>query len=499
MKPTLVRIGLAALAAAASFPAFAFFGNSGTLDIYEYVNDRNGHYFITGDFNERSTLGKPGSGWHATGYRFSAFLPGAIGTGGLGNGVDVCRFYAPGPDTHFFTASTVECGLLRGNRWGWDFEGVPFRAAVPAGGTCAAGSAPIHRLYNNRFELNDSNHRYVFDDALRAQMAGQGWTDEGVVFCTAFASIVAAQSFSVAASAIRPVAECVNEELNRGACIAMNAIPASLPAHVVNWVPPFYVTQGPQWSNAFSDLTGSDGDLHTAQPASATAAILANSFVQLYNFGEPRASAGMHVSSLDAMGALASIEPLYQFSTRPPAAGSADARVFPWRLPRGNMMEVSFGLTMKTARRANAQSHAYGAPMVELRDVKSGDAIDVTMLTFATFAPGDFVGQMDPVTRNVIVSTSFRDRATFGNRIAGNFIACDGAGACGSSVPTAFRFRMTKEDFARVVAMARESNHALSADVNDYLLVNFRFRTGILGQADVGAALSGLALDVYGY
>ena len=489
-------LGLAAFATSAS----AFLIDIDTTDVQEYVNDLTGHYFLVSEAYEKQFIdsGSAGPGWHPTGHRFSAYAVTSTRLVPVSRGSPVCRFYAGGPNTHFFTASTYECDLLRTNGWGWTYEGIHFRAETPVNGVCASGLAPISRLYNNRFQFNDSNHRYVAEPALRDGMVRQGWTDEGVVFCSSRVSYSPMKSFTAEATAIRPVAECENEDANLGSCIGMNGLSASLPTHIVNWVPPTYVTHGPQWSQAYADLTGSEGDVFTAQPADDTPAVLAHSFVQRYPFASSGVG-GMHVSSVDAGSPLASVEPLYQFSTRAPAAGAADARVFPWRAPRENFLDVSFNLTVKTARRADPQSHAYGAPMIEFRDTRSGGAIDVTMLTFATFPSGSFVSAMDPTTGNVFVSTSFTESTTFGKRLSGDFISCDGNGACASTGRNLFQFRISKDDFAKIVSMARGSNPTLSQDVNDYLLVNFRFRSGILGNADLGDSLDGLGIGIYGY
>jgi serine protease len=39
------------------------------------------------------------------------------------------------------------------------------------------------RLYNNRYALNDSNHRFTTDQLLYQQMTSPGWIGEGAVMC----------------------------------------------------------------------------------------------------------------------------------------------------------------------------------------------------------------------------------------------------------------------------------------------------------------------------
>jgi Repeat of unknown function (DUF5648) len=486
----------AALACSLAAPASAFNLNPDDIvDVLEYVNDYTGHYFLVSEDFEKRALdsGAAGPGWHPTGHLFDFYASYSSA------GSDVCRFYAPAPNSHFYTANVDECSLLRSHpELGWIYEGVHFRADTPVNGACAAGRTPIYRLYNNRFQFNDSSHRYVAETSLRDQLVDGGWIDEGVQFCARIAVFSPTKQFAATSGAVRPLAECANEDLNLGSCIAMNGLPASLPTRVVDWVAPLYVTRGPQWSQAFTGLTGFDGDVFTNQSAFDTNAILAHSFVQKYDFATSPAM-GFHVSSLDSLTPLASIEPLYQFSTREPAAGVADARVFPWRLPRENYIDLSFTLAVKTARRSDPQSHAYGAPMVEFRDTRGGGSIDVTVLTFATFPPGDFVSVADPSTGNVFVSTSFGDHQSFGTRVSGDFISCDGQGPCSNAGFANFDFRITKDDFARILAMASTVNPALSQDVNDYLLVNMRFRNGILGSADLGDSINSLGISIFGY
>ena len=92
----------------------------------------------------------------------------------------VCRFYAGGPNSHFYTANTSECQWLRSleaqNRSAsagkafldWGFETIAFWALVPENGQCAAGTTPVYRAYNHRAAKNDSNHRFMPDERIRA-------------------------------------------------------------------------------------------------------------------------------------------------------------------------------------------------------------------------------------------------------------------------------------------------------------------------------------------
>jgi len=57
---------------------------------------------------------------------------------------------------------------------GWSLEHVAFTIPLPdASGNCAPGLAPIYRLYNNRWRVNDSNHRYAASVTERERTVSQ--------------------------------------------------------------------------------------------------------------------------------------------------------------------------------------------------------------------------------------------------------------------------------------------------------------------------------------
>ncbi len=58
---------------------------------------------------------------------------------------------------------------------------------VGIAGTCPVWTQPVYRVYNNGFASNNSNHRYMVDPVLYAQMVAKGWSDEGVVMCAPLA------------------------------------------------------------------------------------------------------------------------------------------------------------------------------------------------------------------------------------------------------------------------------------------------------------------------
>jgi hypothetical protein len=177
-----------------------------TVEVVEFYNSNLNHYFVTAGEGEARSIdsGSAGPGWARTGQRFSAF---ALPTGAASSadgGVPVCRFYALGPNSHFYTANAAECTSLRdlekteraklpagANYEGWAYEGVAFHAELPnASGSCRDGTNPVTRAYNNRYLNNDSNHRFIVGDHVKSVMNAQGWSSEGIAFCAANAAQV---------------------------------------------------------------------------------------------------------------------------------------------------------------------------------------------------------------------------------------------------------------------------------------------------------------------
>jgi Repeat of unknown function (DUF5648) len=148
--------------------------------IYEFYNTGLKHYFRTSSAAEAAAIdgGSAGPNWMRTGDNFYAYI---AGSGSPGS--DVCRFYTFGANSHFYTAFASECASLKSPSSGWTYEGLSFRIPLPVASTCASGTIPVYRLYNNRFAFNDSNHRFTVDAANVAPLQAQGWIYEGVAFC----------------------------------------------------------------------------------------------------------------------------------------------------------------------------------------------------------------------------------------------------------------------------------------------------------------------------
>jgi len=147
-----------------------------SVDVIEYYHADWDQYFITAIPEEIARL-DDGSvvGWARTGRQFKAYPLGAS------QGVTVCRFFsiAAAPrSSHFYTPFPTECATVMANA-DWLLEGNVFRIDVPASnGTCASGTVPVYRVYNNG-QGGAPNHRYTVDASVRAQMIAQGWIPEG--------------------------------------------------------------------------------------------------------------------------------------------------------------------------------------------------------------------------------------------------------------------------------------------------------------------------------
>jgi hypothetical protein len=162
-----------------------------TSTVVEYYSEKLDHYFITA--GSEAAILDAGSAFQRTGQRFKAWLNAADAPA---SAVPVCRFHATGPNSHFYTGDPGECQMLKALEQkeksalpkdrpyeGWQYEGIAFHALMPVNGSCPAATTPVHRFYNNRWQQNDSNHRFTVTPEMRFVMS-QGWIDEGVVFCS---------------------------------------------------------------------------------------------------------------------------------------------------------------------------------------------------------------------------------------------------------------------------------------------------------------------------
>ncbi len=156
---------------------------NGEMRVEEFHNVNFRRYFLTSRASDKTIIdsGLAGPGWSRTGYAFNSYtLPGPAELRPATQ-APVCRFFFPAILTHFFSAETAECSVVRG--YGTIDEGIDFWITRASGTACPAGHLAITRLYNNRWRENDSNHRYTTSRSLTASLVQQGWIDEGVVMC----------------------------------------------------------------------------------------------------------------------------------------------------------------------------------------------------------------------------------------------------------------------------------------------------------------------------
>jgi serine protease len=179
----------------------------------ELYNTILNHYFYTNRTNgelEVIERGGAGPGWVRTGIEFETALSQYTQT------LTFFRFYGSptiGPNSHFCTTDPAEADTLRAlqaatpdGQQRWNYEGIlhaPVFRFLPdsdprreftfekrgcvIGGATPPMASRIFRFYNNGAQRGiDSNHRFVYerDDGTMEKMTSEGWTREGIVFCS---------------------------------------------------------------------------------------------------------------------------------------------------------------------------------------------------------------------------------------------------------------------------------------------------------------------------
>ncbi len=461
------------------------------VKVQEFVNEETGRRFLTADSAEAKILlsGQVGTGWRATGvlFSFSPLLPLK----------DVCRFYAPARNAHFYTLNEFECAFLKNNDVGWRFEGIAFQAAPPDSEVCPNR---VYRLYG------EGTHRYTANDRTRSQLVKQGYIDEGTAFCANSVSVLPYASYELTSGPIMSTAECENEDENLGACVALNQT-RKLP-FVYDWVLPA-LPSGPYHHPSMAwRLTGVDGILHSsiADPGQVTS----HSFVQLPPIDGYRSGFGIYVNGRDFSAdtpvaeRLMSINPIYQFRTRAPQAGETDRRLRPWSDARfTRSLQLSFYLRVAHVRRSDSGAHAISHPVIELLDTKSGRNLYITIGVAQTVPlvtrPEDDYFAFDSGTGKVIVSTSFRSNPSFGTVQTGQtfFCAADATNHTCDANPGYFSMLLTASDITAIVRKARTLDPALSPRIADYAIDNFSFNNELLNNAELGVYLADYTLRLY--
>jgi Repeat of unknown function (DUF5648) len=491
--PRRLRDFLAAAVLCASPSAGAFLINiPPVVTVVEYKNVVIDHYFMTADPGEMAALesGAAGAGWIRTGFGFSAYAY-PYPAGQAFGAVWVDRFHGTpgiGPNSHFFTADQAESASLKGPATGWTYEGTAF-AIHAANGSCSSGMTPVYRLYNNRWMFNDSNHRYVTRASERAAMVAAGWIDEGVRFCSANAVELPFRTFAIdmpLAGNIHPSAECEDEALHLGPCLAINNLP----------VPQTLRENSPADLYALLPYTGVASNYAFApRPTATVAELVRDVFVQGGGY-----YIGLHVDTRSRGASIfSSVNPLYQFRTDA-GDGGVDPRFFPWAtgLPFETQLSISESLGLARLNLRSPGSHAYGHPPLEFIDRRSGLHLYFTVLAYSTTAPSeaDYLAR-DVATAKVIVGTAHRPGAGAYGRSVGASTAFTHSGyAAGSGTPLGgtFDFRIDRAEFQRVVDAARQLEPALSPDPADYLVDNFHFNNEVYGDGEIGLNLAHVTL-----
>lgn len=458
--------------------------------VVELYNTSTGHYFMTLDPAELAGIdaGKAGPGWVRTGYTFTAFPNPPL----LNTFADVTRFYSRLSNSHFFTADSGEAAGLIGNPASeWKSEGRRFSILVPDGaGQCLRGLVPVYRFYNGRFAFNDSNHRFVTSAAERQRMRDKGWIDEGARYCAISAGEVPIKEFSIRPSqwgrfAVRPSAECEDESINIGPCIAVNNL--RTPDKLVRIAPP--VAPGAPSGFEYSERTGVYAyDAYVVDTSLPQASAAADVFVQ-----QTDAAIGLHVDTLHrGPNSLSSVNPLYQLHNSS-GPGLRDDRFFPFGAYASDVeLALSFELSVRRLALRGTDSAAYGHPTLEFVDVKSGHHVYFTVLTYGTVPDSDYLA-VDTSTGKVIVGTAFRPNASYGRSLGDNWLPIRDGFDDPNQGPAnhgRFEFRMTRDDFRKVIADARRLDPAISTDPADYLLDNFHFNNEVAGDGEIGLWLT---------
>ena len=466
-----VRSCLAAVAfAIASLPTLcAAQAADPVVFVREFVNTITGHYFMTASDTEAAGIeaGAAGPGWQSTGYEFVAAPYDAA---------PVCRFYAPAPtNSHFYTADPAECDFLKTHDTGWQYEGIAFQIEVPTNGVCGAGRTPVTRMYNNRAAALDSNHRFTIDERVVAEMRARAWVVEGVAFCTLSSTFTLRAFNNFLAPFAAPSPYCPASTVlgpNPETCIALYGL-LEMPEKLGN--------TSPGYTREFAAKTGWGPGVDTVFARSFDAGAPERSFVQAFYGG---LLVGVHLVSKErTFGMYAAISPtmynLKDFSGVGP--------VFPWDNGGEYDVLVNFQLKIATLIRSDDSAQAYGGPILEFADRRSGVRFLVRALAYGSQAPADFVGN-DPISGKLMVSTTFA-APRFGRALKGQYITCGFATLATGGCPASgidYSYRLDRDDFANVLALARTVNSTLSTDIAGYQLIGLQMRNESFGDVELG-------------
>ena len=173
-----------------NFENLIVFGVPTSVEIVvEYYYPAWDAYFITSLPSEIDALHSGAfPGWVRTGHVFHAYDPAKSPPA---SSVAVCRFFNTSfqpKSSHFYALHGLGCEQTLASFPDWTLESSDlFNMQIPdANGSCATGTVPVYRLYNNGIG-GAPNHRFTTDLDVRDQMIAGGWTPEGygvgVEFC----------------------------------------------------------------------------------------------------------------------------------------------------------------------------------------------------------------------------------------------------------------------------------------------------------------------------
>ena len=499
-----LRTRLAAIALGTISPlalAFPIFSSPPADTVVEYFNTATGHYFYTWSTGDQQALdsGAFGAGWVRTGQGFGAYgtLERARGNGYAfdacapqGACLPIKRFYAPGPNSHFFTGLASDVAILDRPGSGWLLENVAFYTAMPdASGRCS-GTA-VYRLYNNRAAQNDSNHRYTADETARALMTARGWVDEGVAFCAygKRTATVETHLFAVSEpSDIMDIRDC-RAAPGAGSCVGVMNLP--IPSNPFTSTSFVTAAIGSE-RDEFDRQTGMSASVHPLTMAVAggsRAAAAADAFVQLSRTvqaaGAPQA--GIHLAT--------------QSRTRDPYSSITALRrlpgggVYPYRFDTGTDRELYLRAWFSVQEAsATAGSHAYGVFALQFTDETSGRSLLFNVLAFGTLPAGEGVGR-DLHTSMPLVYSTFGIDGRFG-RLWGTspYAIAQQANPLSGSV----QGWINRRHFLAIVEAARQVDPELSPRPEDYSVANFGLVNEAYGEGEIGLVVHSISLSLKG-
>ena len=460
---------------------------------FEYFNVHSGHYFytLTGPEMEAVENGRAGPGWVRTGLYFGVYihpdwsLP-PLGGISCASGSDPCRpvyrFYSAKSNSHFFTVDAAEATSLQGPGSEWKLEGIPFYVPAPnAAGQCNSSLRPIYRFYNNRWQVNDSNHRFAANGFARRLMPDRGWTTEGIAFCAYGASSTETLNWIFMPAGrenMRRSDECLSATFAPDSCIALRNLPLPSIEYAGVQQPdallsdPFGRRLGIYLQNAVN--------VGYAAPSRESAAEA--TFLQFYPRTPNLFMVGIHLNAEGAQGGSYSEISPYQRVRLPTTAGS-DRRFFPWRIEHNTEFGLRISYQLGVMRfNAAPDGAAYGALSMEFLDSKSGQRLQFNVLAYARESGdgGEYIAR-DVKSGMALVGIGSGFPSRFAET-AGAIITQGGSAQPGYAAQRSFTVQMQRDQFREVIEAARTVDAALSPDPDDYVFERFGVVNETYGQ-----------------